>query len=135
MIADDSGLEVGILDGKPGVHSARFAGVEGPDRDRANNRKLLEMLADVPMEKRTARFCCSLCLCRPGEVVFEVEGQMEGLIIDRPRGDNGFGYDPIFYLPEFDKTVAELSAGEKNEISHRGKALRGLLEKLAVMLG
>jgi non-canonical purine NTP pyrophosphatase (RdgB/HAM1 family) len=135
VIADDSGLKVDILDGKPGVHSARFAGVQGPDRDRANNQKLLEMLADFPMEKRTAHFCCCLCLCKPGEVVFEVQGQMEGLIIDSPRGDNGFGYDPIFYLPQLDKTVAQLSAEEKNKISHRGQALRELLKKLAPLLG
>jgi len=133
ILADDSGLEVDVLGGAPGVHSARFAGGDGADaasRDRANNAKLLGLLAEVPPEKRTARFRCSLCLCHGGEVVLEVEGHVEGRILSEPRGENGFGYDPIFLISAAGKTAAELGNGEKNALSHRGMALRALLEKL-----
>ncbi len=133
ILADDSGLEVDALGGAPGVHSARFAGGDGADgasRDRANNAKLLGLLAEVPPEKRTARFRCSLCLCYGGEVVLEVEGQVEGRILSEPRGENGFGYDPLFLISAAGKTAAELGNGEKNALSHRGMALRALLEKL-----
>ena len=134
VLADDSGLQVDAIDLAPGVYSARFAGVEGPGRDEANNKKLLECLSDVPIEKRTARFCCCLCLLGPDGTTVEVDGVMEGVIIDSPRGSNGFGYDPVFYVPAKGKTVAEMSREEKNEISHRGEALRKLVGRLCEML-
>jgi len=134
VLADDSGLQVDALDRSPGVYSARFAGVDGPERDRANNKKILELLNGVPDEKRTARFCCCLCLRSPQKVLVEVEGFLEGIIAARPRGNNGFGYDPIFYLSEKGKTVAELTGKEKNAISHRGQALVKLLPQLKPML-
>ncbi len=148
VLADDSGLQVDALDQAPGVYSARFAGVDGAERDKANNKKLLELLNGVPDEKRTARFCCCLCLCgilrgaqarptsprNPQEVLVEVGGFLEGIIATEPRGDNGFGYDPIFYLPNKGKTVAELTDKEKNTISHRGQALGKLVLQLNPML-
>jgi len=136
VLADDSGLQVDALDGAPGVRSARFAGEKGlsrAQRDQANNEKLLRLLADVPAEKRTARFCCCLCLSNGAKVQAEVKGFLEGRIAEKGQGKNGFGYDPIFYVPRVGKTVAELSAEEKNAISHRGEALRkllGFLERL-----
>ena len=127
VLADDSGLQVDALDGAPGIYSARFAGVEGAKRDEANNQKLLRLLAEVPAGKRKARFCCCLCLAGPGEVLVEVEGFVEGVIAEEGRGENGFGYDPIFYLPEKGKTIAQLPYEEKNAISHRGRALKKLV--------
>jgi len=121
---------VDALAGSPGVLSARFAGVDGPDRDRANNEKLLQRLAQTPAEKRTARFCCCLCLSHATQVVLEVEGFLEGLIAQQAAGNNGFGYDPIFYLPEQDKTIAQLSSSAKNEVSHRAKAFQQLMRQL-----
>ena len=135
VLADDSGLQVDALDQVPGVYSARFAGVDGPERDRANNKKLLELLNGMSDEKRTARFCCCLCMCSSSqEVLVEVGGFLEGIIATEPRGNNGFGYDPIFYLPDKGKTVAELTDKEKNTISHRGRALGKLLLQLKPML-
>ena len=134
VLADDSGLQVDALEQAPGVYSARFAGVDGPERDKANNKKLLKLLNGVPDEKRTARFYCSLCMCSSQEILVEVGGFLEGIIITEPRGDNGFGYDPIFYLPEKGKTVAELTDEEKNAISHRGQALGKLLSQLKPIL-
>ncbi len=137
VLADDSGLEVAALGGAPGVHSARFAGVNGADaasRDQANIARLLDLLTEVPPEKRAARFCCSLCLCHGGEVVLEVEGFVEGTIISQRRGENGFGYDPVFWISAAGKTAAELTNEEKNALSHRGKALRALMEKLKPLL-
>ena len=135
VLADDSGLQVDALDQAPGVYSARFAGVDGAERDKANNKKLLELLNGMPDEKRTARFCCSLCMCNNSqEVLVEVGGFLEGIIATEPRGNNGFGYDPIFYLPDKGKTVAELTDKEKNTISHRGQALGKLLLQLKPML-
>ncbi len=134
VLADDSGLEVDALDGTPGVYSARYGGVEGAGRDKANNAKLIKALADVSMEKRTARFRCSLCLLGGGVEPVEVSGACQGLIIDTPRGDNGFGYDPIFYLPDRDKTIAELPPVEKNAISHRSNAFRELLKNITPLL-
>ncbi|MCL6639374.1 MAG: XTP/dITP diphosphatase [Firmicutes bacterium] len=131
-LADDSGLEVDYLDGLPGVHSARFAGE--PKDDRANNEKLLTLLEGVPPEKRAARFRCVIAVATPGGEVYTTEGTCEGIIIDEPRGDKGFGYDPLFYLPEFGKTFAELNLAVKNKISHRGKAVAralGIVAKLA----
>lgn len=128
-LADDSGLEVDHLDGAPGVHSARFAG-ESKD-DTANNTKLLDLLEDVPAEGRTARFRCVIAIAVPGGWVYTAEGACEGVIIGEPRGDGGFGYDPLFYLPEYGKTFAELDLETKNQISHRGKALAGALDILS----
>jgi XTP/dITP diphosphohydrolase len=131
-LADDSGLEVDYLNGAPGVHSARFAGT-GHD-DAANNQKLLKLLQGVPPEKRTARFRCVVAVATPDGRVETAEGTCEGLIIDEPRGENGFGYDPLFWVSEYGKTFAELDGVVKNSISHRGRALqkvRSLLAKLA----
>lgn len=127
VIADDSGLEVDALDGKPGIYSARYAGEE--KNDAANNAKLLEELADVEMEDRTARFVCALAVYVPGKGTFTVRGTCEGVIAKEPVGDNGFGYDPLFYMPWLNKTMAQLSEREKNEISHRANALMELEEK------
>lgn len=121
-LADDSGLVVDYLDGAPGVHSARFAG-QGHD-DTANNLKLLQKLDGVPRQKRTARFCCVVALATPDGQVATTQGTCEGVIIETPRGENGFGYDPLFLVPEYDKTFAELDSGTKNAISHRGRALQ-----------
>jgi len=127
-LADDSGLEVDALGGAPGVHSARFAG--SPRSDAANNRKLIEALAAVPAERRQARFRCAMAFVRDGRVVLETNGCFEGLVIDQPRGSNGFGYDPHFLVPELNRTAAELPAAEKNARSHRGQALRAMLARL-----
>jgi XTP/dITP diphosphohydrolase len=132
-LADDSGLEVDHLSGAPGVYSARYAG-EICD-DAANNRKLVAALAGVPLEQRTARFRCAMALARPGEVLAETEGVVEGLILDEPRGSNGFGYDPHFLLPDLGKTTAELPPEEKNALSHRGQALRAMLPNIESILG
>ena len=132
-LADDSGLEVDAIDGAPGVHSARYSGVEGDraTRDAANNEKLLAALAGVPEARRTARFVCCMCLADPdGTIVAETRGTFEGIITDHPEGSNGFGYDPLLYLPDRDCTSAELSPDEKNARSHRGEACRRLAEFL-----
>ncbi len=133
-LADDSGLVVDAIDGQPGVYSARFAG-EGDTRsarDAANNKRLLAMLADVPPQRRAARFVCAMCVAdADGTIVAETEGTFEGVIIDDPRGENGFGYDPLLYLPEEGRTSAELSAPEKNARSHRGAAARAMVAVLA----
>ncbi len=132
-LADDSGLVVDALGGAPGIHSARYAGVSGTRaaRDRANNDKLLGALASTCGEQRTARFVCALCLAGPdGTIVAETSGSLEGVIADAPRGDEGFGYDPLLYLPDRGLTVAELSADEKNARSHRGAAVRAMADLL-----
>lgn len=137
-LADDSGLEVDALGGAPGVRSARFAGVHGDDA--ANNRLLLERLADVPDERRGARFVCALALARPdGTLALEVEGTARGRILRGPRGTHDFGYDPLFLFtePGFAQTgrgFAELDAHEKAAVSHRGRALRELAARLAASL-
>ncbi len=128
-LADDSGLVIDALGGEPGVKSARFADAKDKDRkvvDRKNFEKVLWLLKDVPKEKRQARFVCCLCLASPEKVLAETRGQLEGSIIDEPRGENGFGYDPIFFVPKLNKTVAQLGSKEKNAISHRGNAIRKL---------
>ncbi len=128
-IADDSGLVIDVLDGAPGVKSARFSGEKDSDRtllDHKNMAKVLKLLEDVPKEERTARFVCHLCLASPEEILIETQGTLEGLINDKPVGENGFGYDPIFFVPHLNKTVAQLSPEEKNAISHRGNAIRKL---------
>lgn len=128
-IADDSGLVVDALGGEPGVKSARFSGEkstndDGTLIDHRNIAKVLELLKGVPKEKRTARFFCCLCLASPEQILIETEGTLEGLITNKEIGKNGFGYDPIFFVPHLNKTVAQLTAEEKNAISHRGNALR-----------
>ena len=127
-LADDSGLEVDALGGAPGVRSARFAG-EGAD-DRSNNRKLLDLLRGVPPERRTARFRCVLALAFPDGRVYTVEGTCEGRIVEDPAGEGGFGYDPLFLIPEEGRTFAQMTREEKNRISHRGRALSKLREVL-----
>lgn len=133
-LADDSGLEVDALDGAPGIHSARFADCKG-DRaacDAANNAKLMELIRSVPDESRAARFVCAMCLADPGgAIIAESRGTFEGVITTEPRGSNGFGYDPMLYLPDRDCTSAELSPAEKNACSHRGAAARSLVNMLA----
>ncbi len=134
VVADDSGLEVDALGGEPGVRSARYAGE--PSNDARNNEKLLNELADVPDEKRTARFRCVLCVTGQelpgGEQVFD--GVVEGRILREPRGEGGFGYDPLFLHPGLGRTTAEIPLEEKNRISHRGKALDKLREHLERVL-
>ena len=130
-LADDSGLEVDALHGEPGIHSARYSGEDGDDA--RNNEKLLRALAGVPEEKRRARFVCVLALCAPaalggGEWLFR--GECEGRIAFAPRGENGFGYDPLFFYPPLNQTFAEVDREAKCRVSHRGQALR----KLAVVL-
>jgi XTP/dITP diphosphohydrolase len=128
-IADDSGLVVDALNGAPGVKSARFSGEKSKDRtliDHKNMAKVLRLLEGVPKEKRTARFVCNLCLAGTDKILIETEGKLEGLINDKPVGENGFGYDPILFLPKLNKTVAQLTREEKNAISHRGNAIRKL---------
>jgi XTP/dITP diphosphohydrolase len=128
-LADDSGLEVDALDGAPGVHSARYA--LGGDGDRV--QALLRALAQSGREGRTARFRCVIALVSPDGRSWSVEGQCEGRIVDTPRGSGGFGYDPVFYLPEQGCTMAELEEGEKNLVSHRGRAAQGartILERM-----
>ncbi|MFW5921087.1 MAG: RdgB/HAM1 family non-canonical purine NTP pyrophosphatase [Polyangiales bacterium] len=132
-LADDSGLEVDALGGAPGVHSARYAGVDGarPERDRANNDKLIAQIRQIPQEQRTARFVCVLTLADPdGTIVAETRGTYGGIITTEPRGENGFGYDPLLYLPDLGKTSAELSPEDKNARSHRGAAARAMAERL-----
>ena len=119
-LADDSGLEVDALEGAPGVYSARFAGKETPYAERF--RIILEWLKALPMEERTARFRCAIALAEPSGFVRIVEGTIEGVIAESPRGEYGFGYDPIFLVPELGKTTAELAPEQKNFISHRGRA-------------
>jgi len=138
-IADDSGLVVDALGGEPGVKSARFSGEksktdDGTLIDHRNIAKVLELLKDVPEEKRTARFFCCLCLADPEEILIETEGTLEGLITNKEIGKNGFGYDPIFFVPHLNKTVAQLTAEEKNAISHRGNAIRKLKPLLTALI-
>ena len=135
-LADDSGLAVDILNGEPGVYSARYAGGHGDDE--ANNRKLLANLAGLPDEKRTARFVCALCFYLPGGSRITVEGECKGRIIEQARGENGFGYDPLFVADEIglreggmapntqQLTTGEMESWQKDAISHRGKALAAL---------
>jgi len=121
-LADDSGLEVDSLGGEPGKLSARYAGENATDTDRVEY--LLKRLDGVPWERRTARFRCVIALATPGGKVELCSGECAGFITFEPRGEHGFGYDPIFYVPELDKTMAELPLAQKNKISHRGRAAR-----------
>lgn len=124
VIADDSGLEVDRLGGAPGVHSARFAGEDASDGE--NNEKLLKAIAHLPREQRTAAFRCVVALCLPDGTCHTFTGSLCGILLLEPRGSGGFGYDPLFLVPEQQKTLAELPSEVKNSISHRGKALAGL---------
>ncbi len=137
-LADDSGLEVDALGGEPGVRSARYAGVAGDRtrRDAANNALLLSRLAEVPEAKRTARFVCAMCLAdAAGIILAESRGVFEGVITLKPAGSNGFGYDPLLYLPERGCTSAELDPAEKNRLSHRGAAARKMVDALSKIGG
>ena len=129
VLADDSGLEVDALGGAPGVHSARYAAeqphlLSNNTDDQANNARLLRELKRVPPENRAGRFVCVIAAARDGEILAVFRGQAEGMILDRPRGSNGFGYDPLFYSPRIKKTFAELTPEEKATYSHRGEAFR-----------
>ena len=133
-LADDSGLEVDALGGEPGVRSSRYAGDNATDADRVDF--LLTKLKDIPYQERTARFRCVIAVARPGGQIETAEGACDGYIATEPRGHNGFGYDPVFYLPEFGKTIAELPPEIKNRISHRAMAavkMRRLLQNLAAL--
>ena len=127
-LADDSGLTVAALDGRPGVYSARFSGEEATDS--SNNRKLLVEMASVPENERQAAFCCVMAPCLPGQPTRLFEGRVEGHLLKQRQGDGGFGYDPLFWLSEFNCTMAELPLDVKNRISHRGQALRQVVEFL-----
>jgi len=129
VLADDSGLVIDALDGEPGVRSARYIDPEVTQEER--NRRVLEMLEGVPPEQRTARFVCHLVPARGGEVVHETVGTCEGRIHDRPVGDGGFGYDPIFLMPELGRTFAQITREEKSARSHRGEAAREMARSLA----
>lgn len=137
VLADDSGLEVDALGGAPGVHSARYAADvphlanENTD-DEANNGRLIRELRGVPRERRTARFVCVIAAARDGKTLEVFRGQAEGIILDAPRGTNGFGYDPLFFFPEIGKSFAELKAEEKAHYSHRGAAFRQALAWLSL---
>ena len=128
MLADDSGLEVDYMDKQPGIYSARWLG-EDTSYD-VKNQKIIENLQGVPDEKRTARFVCAVAAAFPDGRVITKRGTVEGIIGYEQRGENGFGYDPIFFLPEYGKTTAELDPMEKNKISHRGRALEQIKEEL-----
>ena len=135
VIADDSGLEVDALQGAPGVRSARYAADEhspddesGNSDDEANNSRLLRELHDVPNEYRTGRFVCVIAVARNGHTLATFQGKAEGILLHAPRGSNGFGYDPLFFFPQIEKTFAELTAEEKAQYSHRGAAFRQFLE-------
>jgi XTP/dITP diphosphohydrolase len=133
-LADDSGLEVDALDGAPGVWSARYAGVDGPGADAANNARLLEALRGVPPARRTARFRAVLAFADPagplGGEVWTAEGVCPGVVLEAPRGDGGFGYDPLFWVPELGATFAELGVGSKNDRSHRARAMAAMRPRL-----
>jgi XTP/dITP diphosphohydrolase len=138
VIADDSGLEVDALKGAPGVHSARYAAPDLENRqpheatanmdDRANNARVLRELKGIPPAQRSGRFVCVLAAARAGKTLATFRGTAEGIILDSARGTNGFGYDPLFYFPQIEKTFAELSTEEKSKYSHRGAAFREFLE-------
>lgn len=127
-MADDSGLEIDALNGRPGVFSSRYAGPGATDEK--NIEKILSELKGVPKERRKARFVCSIALASPSQLLFVVEGSCEGLITEEPRGKNGFGYDPIFYVPDYHQTFGELVPSIKNMISHRAAALKQFKEKI-----
>lgn len=127
-MADDSGLEIDYFDGAPGIYSARFMGEDTPYE--VKNSSIIEKMRDAGEEERTARFVCAIACAMPDGTVLSSRGVMEGRIAHEIKGENGFGYDPIFYLPECGCTSAEITPEKKNELSHRGKALRDMKEKL-----
>lgn len=129
VISDDSGLMVDALDGAPGIYSARFAGEHG--NSEKNNEKLLELLKGVPIEKRKAKFVCAIVLIVDKNTVIRAQGEVYGYITEEARGRDGFGYDPLFYVPQYNKTFAEITSDEKNTISHRGRALEKLSEEIS----
>lgn len=138
-IADDSGLAIDALGGEPGVRSARYSGLHPEKNDRTlidyrNIEKVLGLLEAVPEEARTARFVCCLALASPESILAETEGVFEGIISEQPMGENGFGYDPIFFVPGLNKTVAQIDQKQKNAISHRGSAIRKLKPLLDELL-
>jgi XTP/dITP diphosphohydrolase len=138
VVADDSGLEIDALNGAPGVHSARYAAPDLHNKepheadantdDNANNARVLRELKNIPADQRTGRFVCVLAAALDCKTLATFRGTAEGILLDAPRGTNGFGYDPLFYFPQIQKTFAELSAEEKSKYSHRGKAFQQLLE-------
>jgi len=129
VMADDSGLCIDALDGAPGIYSARFCGENSTYEEKF--KKIFEMLKDVPEEKRTAHFVCAIAVVRPDGSEFTVRGVADGILVEKPRGENGFGYDPIFFVPEFNMTTAQMNPAQKNMISHRGKALRAMVANLS----
>jgi len=138
-LADDSGLVIDWLDGRPGVRSARYCGSKPPEAERTlidhrNIEKVLEEMQGVPKKQRTARFVCCICLAKPSGVLLESKGTVEGVITEEKIGSGGFGYDPIFYVPELRKTMAQLDGEQKNKISHRGRAIKTLKPKLERLL-
>jgi len=133
VMADDSGLCIDALDGAPGIYSARFCGEDSTYPEKF--AKIFEMLKDVPEEKRTAKFVCSIAVVRPDGSEFTVRGEVCGVLHEKPMGDGGFGYDPIFYVPEFGMTTAQMTKEQKNSISHRGKASRAMAERLRAEIG
>ncbi|MEG0813324.1 MAG: XTP/dITP diphosphatase [Clostridium sp.] len=132
VLADDSGLVIDYLDGEPGIYSARYMG-DAPYSEK--NKVLIQRLEGTKEEQRTARFVCSIAAVLPNGEILHTEGTMDGVIAHRPAGEGGFGYDPILYLPEYGKTSAELSMDEKNQISHRGKALKLMKKELQETFG
>ena len=132
VLADDSGLEVDYIGGEPGIYSARYLGEDTPYE--VKNRSIIERLKEARGQERSARFVCNIAAILPDGRVLHTEAVMEGLIAGEPAGKGGFGYDPILYLPQFGKTSAEITMEQKNEISHRGKALRAMKEALEGVL-
>ena len=132
-LADDSGLEVDALGGEPGVRSSRYAGDNAGDAERVSF--LLNKLRDIPQDRRQARFRCVIAIAQPGRPTQTAEGTCQGFIALEPKGDNGFGYDPVFFLPEYGKTIAELPPEIKNRISHRGRAARNARRLLVNLNG
>ena len=132
ILADDSGLEVDALDKRPGIYSARFMGED--TSYEIKNRAIIDAVKDVPEEKRTARFVCVIAASMPDGTILTSRGTIEGRIAHEPAGEEGFGYDPIVYVPELGKTTAELSPIQKNEVSHRGKALREMKERIRIYM-
>lgn len=133
VLADDSGLVIDCLNGEPGIYSARYLGEDTPYERK--NRMLIERVNEMPGNNRTARFVCNIAAVLPDGSVMHTEAAMEGVIARAPRGAGGFGYDPILFIPEFNQTAAELTVEQKNQISHRGKALTAMKEKLRTVLG
>lgn len=125
-LADDSGLAIDQLNGEPGIYSARYA---GDHDDEANKQKVLTKLEGVPREKRTAHFHCAIVVCAPNKPKLVAQGQVDGVILTAPQGEGGFGYDPLFYYPPFEKSFAQLTMEQKNSVSHRGRAVNELMEQ------